>query len=714
MAYSKKILIMKRLHWLCHLLEASVFLFIVYATFSVMKGTARGTFSSSVDTNGATVLLYYIVFSNTLQALYQDKSNKMTDILRIMGLKWTSYLFSYLAVEFSAGSVFTALTCYLSVSLKGYDGDKAMKFVLSASVFLLSNIMMAFLLVSCVSNSRLGNFLAIILLIFSLAIYEVLIYTTTKWWHHLIFALIPYCSFAETLKCIYSGSADPGYAVLVIKQLVPLGINVVLVVLIKVFSESESVLTSCSSCLERKAKREESSDELLSSSVLLKAEDIYKQYGSFYALNGVTLEMSQGEIFGLLGPNGAGKTTFINILLNNLAPSSGTLRIHKNSLSTGYCPQATILFEELTPAQHLELFASIKEEAHPNLGEILEVLRLGDSRDKQAAKLSGGQRRKLTVAMAFVGKADLIVLDEPTVGMDAESRLGLWKLIRENRRDRLIVLTTQNLEEADELSDRIAILSSGTLVDHPQPSIEWKKKYGYGYKLVVEADSAAQLAHATNVVHSFVSAKPVAEHEELGKTTFNLPSPELKTYQELFAKLEEAKGVKMTLEYSTLEDAYLNVAGQKREAARPSSPKSELDILVLNGRGERGLVAQFAGLINVRWLVIKRNWKRWIESSIPLMLIFIASFVYFYDEKSYIMQYIIARVAIPFITVAYGCMLPTAIYVPVLEKQKSLIQVLEINGVNKAIYWTSYILSELVVSAIVILMTHLILFVMYL
>ena len=667
----------------------------------------------NIDTNGATVLLYYIIFSSTLQGLYQDKSNRMTDVLRIMGLKWRSYIFSYFLVEFCIGSIFTLITCYLSVEFKGYDTDKSMKFLLSASVFLLSNIALAFLLSSLISNSRLGNFLGIILLIFSLTIYEVIVHTSTKWWHYVIMYIIPYCSFGDTLKLIYRGGNDAEFLLLILAQLVPLSLTFLLFFLIESCNGTDSIfVSSLSSCIGCKEQNEERSNQLLNSNILLKVEDLYKRYGSFYALNGVSLEMYQGEIFGLLGPNGAGKTTLINILLGNVKLSYGSIQANKTSLQIGYCPQETILFEELTLIQHLELFANIKGEPHTNLNQIMQVLQLTDSKNKKASMLSGGQRRKLAVGLAFIGKESLIVLDEPTVGMDVDSRQGLWKLIRENKENRLIILTTQNLEEADELSDRIAILSSGVLVDQPQAPIQWKRKYGYGYKLIVEADKNEELSEAERIVKNITGNEAITEHEQLGKVTFNLSMPDLKAYQELFAELEEHKGLKMTLEYSTLEDAYLNIADKKSELAKTISAKSELDTLVLNSKGQSSSLAQFIGLLNIRWLVMKRNWKRWIESTVPLLLIFISGFAYFHDSKNIVLQYVASRIAAPFIAIACGCMLPTSIYTPVLEKQQKLTQILEINHVHKLIYWSSYILSELFISTISILAIHLILYIL--
>ncbi len=191
------------------------------------------------------------------------------------------------------------------------------------------------------------------------------------------------------------------------------------------------------------------------------------------ALKGIDLAVPQGSIFGLLGPNGAGKSTFINILADLVVKTSGTASIwgfdiDKNPrqarASIGVVPQELNIDPFFTPGEALELQAGLygvpKEERRTM--EILRVLGLDDKADAYARTLSGGMRRRLLVAKALVHNPPVLVLDEPTAGVDIELRKQLWDYVRElNNRGTTIVLTTHYLEEAEELCDRIAIINHG-------------------------------------------------------------------------------------------------------------------------------------------------------------------------------------------------------------------------------------------------------------
>jgi len=191
------------------------------------------------------------------------------------------------------------------------------------------------------------------------------------------------------------------------------------------------------------------------------------------ALKGIDLFVPQGSIFGLLGPNGAGKSTFINILADLVVKTSGTasiwgFNIDKNPrqarASIGVVPQELNIDPFFTPAEALELQAGLygvpKEERRTM--EILKAVGLDDKADAYARTLSGGMRRRLLVAKALVHSPPVLVLDEPTAGVDIELRKQMWDYVRElNARGTTIVLTTHYLEEAEELCDRIAIINHG-------------------------------------------------------------------------------------------------------------------------------------------------------------------------------------------------------------------------------------------------------------
>jgi ABC-2 type transport system ATP-binding protein len=205
--------------------------------------------------------------------------------------------------------------------------------------------------------------------------------------------------------------------------------------------------------------------------------DLHKTYaGGKEALKGVTFDVPRGEIFGLLGPNGAGKSTIINILAGLVVKTGGTASIWgfdidehprnaKNSI--GIVPQEIVFDPFFTPFETLELVAGLYNvpKAKRRSMELLRAVHLEDKADAYARTLSGGMKRRLLVAKAMVHSPPILVLDEPTAGVDVELRQQLWAYVRElNKRGVTIVLTTHYLEEAEELCDRIAIINHGEVI----------------------------------------------------------------------------------------------------------------------------------------------------------------------------------------------------------------------------------------------------------
>ena len=209
----------------------------------------------------------------------------------------------------------------------------------------------------------------------------------------------------------------------------------------------------------------------------IELRDLCKTYkGGKVALEGVTLDVPRGSIFGLLGPNGAGKSTTINILSGMVVKSSGSARIwgfdidehpRNAKASIGIVPQEILFDPFFTPLETLELVAGLYgvPKAQRRSMELLRAVHLEDKADAYSRTLSGGMKRRLLVAKAMVHSPPVLVLDEPTAGVDIELRQQLWSYVRElNAQGVTIVLTTHYLEEAEELCDRIAIINHGKLI----------------------------------------------------------------------------------------------------------------------------------------------------------------------------------------------------------------------------------------------------------
>ena len=205
----------------------------------------------------------------------------------------------------------------------------------------------------------------------------------------------------------------------------------------------------------------------------LSVRGLRKYYGDVHAVDGLDLTVGRGECFGLLGPNGAGKTTTIEICEGLLAADSGEVTVlglrwnHDEAAlrqRLGIQLQETQLAEKLTVEETVRLFRSFYARRRP-VDEVIALVQLGEKRSARVGKLSGGQKQRLALACAIVGEPDLLFLDEPTTGLDPQSRRQLWDLITEFKAmGRTIVLTTHYMDEAEILCDRVAIVDHGRII----------------------------------------------------------------------------------------------------------------------------------------------------------------------------------------------------------------------------------------------------------
>ena len=207
---------------------------------------------------------------------------------------------------------------------------------------------------------------------------------------------------------------------------------------------------------------------------IITIDNVCKNYKSKKALDNVCLSIKQGELFGLLGVNGAGKTTLIKILCGLTRKTSGIITINNFNLDKeidkikeiiDISPQETSVANNLTVKENLEFFANIYNNNDANtINEIVDIFNLNEVLNQRAKTLSGGYKRRLSIAIALISKPKILFLDEPTLGLDVFARRELWNIIKKLQKNITIILTSHYLEEIENLCDRVAILSNGKLL----------------------------------------------------------------------------------------------------------------------------------------------------------------------------------------------------------------------------------------------------------
>jgi ABC-2 type transport system ATP-binding protein len=312
-----------------------------------------------------------------------------------------------------------------------------------------------------------------------------------------------------------------------------------------------------------------------SHSTAIEIRDLTKGFPGVVAVDGLSLTVRRGEVFGFLGPNGAGKTTSIKMMVGLLKPTSGQVRIEGEAVEAaskgvkrkiGVCPQDIVLWERLTCMENLLLISDMyevpKKEGATNAARLLEDLKLADKKDTHAAKLSGGMKRRLNVAMALVHDPGIVVLDEPTAGLDPQSRLVVTDYIRRLKKEeeKTIILTTHMMEIADQLSDRVAIIDHGKLLALEAPE-NMKDRIGKGDVLEITLFDQTKNGRA---VEELKKMDGIQETEEIRDKIVIRALDLAGRLPGIFNSLEVigAKVLDVSLRRNSLEDVFITLTGR--------------------------------------------------------------------------------------------------------------------------------------------------------
>lgn len=378
-------------------------------------------------------------------------------------------------------------------------------------------------------------------------------------------------------------------------------------------------------------------------------KNLCKTYGKNSVVSNLSMNMFNNQITVLLGHNGAGKTTLFSMLTGMITPTSGTALINGYDIRTnmdmarssmGFCPQHNILFDELTVREHILFYSRLKglssTEANGEVEKYVRLLELETKFNEISQNLSGGMKRKLSIGIALCGQSKVVFCDEPTSGMDAASRRSLWNVLIKEKKNRVIVLTTHFMDEADILGDRIAIMVEGCLKCFGSPFF-LKKRFGIGYHLTCEKKDGCNSDFVTGSLRKYLPTLQIAAENE-SEISYLLPDDQAQLLHQMFTDLEENErklnltgyGVSLT----TMEEIFLKIGTKTDKNFAHSSSASETisitenhfnDTLLLSGGAL--LRNQALAMFMKRALCWLRSWKIFLYYNTSVSMTF-ALFVY--------------------------------------------------------------------------------------
>jgi len=323
---------------------------------------------------------------------------------------------------------------------------------------------------------------------------------------------------------------------------------------------------------------------------LISARGLTKRFGTFTAVDAIDFDVAPAEAFGFLGPNGAGKTSTMRMIGCVSPISGGELSVlgldpgrdgPRIRARIGVVPQQDTLDTELTVRENLVIygryFGMSRAECRRRADELLDFIQLTERANDPVEPLSGGMKRRLTIARALINEPDLLLLDEPTTGLDPRSRLGMWDVIRRLVREgTTLLLTTQYLDEADQLAGRIAVIDDGKVIAEGTPT-ELKASLG-GQRLLITLAEESDASAAAAALRPFAT-RPVNPNE--GGKLMELPVIASEGLATEVVRALDAAGVKVTdiaVRGASLDDVFLTLTGHKAEEDAQASTPEEVAV----------------------------------------------------------------------------------------------------------------------------------------
>jgi ABC-2 type transport system ATP-binding protein len=307
---------------------------------------------------------------------------------------------------------------------------------------------------------------------------------------------------------------------------------------------------------------------------VLKIENMSKEFGKKAVVDNLSLEINKGEIYGLLGPNGAGKSTTINCVMGLISPNSGSITFEGGKSlvewqkNIGYVPQNIAVYMDLTARENISFFCSLYgfkgDDLKKRVDYALDFVGLKDDADKKAKEFSGGMQRRLNIACAIAHSPKLIIMDEPTAGVDPQSRNHILESVKKLNRDGITVIYTSHyMEEVEFLCDKICIIDHGKVIVH---GTKEEIKQIMGNSMVIEINTSQEVKNDEQLKREIESISSVQKCEKVSSFTFNVTSDKSASIISNIVSVFDKLGldiISITTNEPSLESVFLSITGKE-------------------------------------------------------------------------------------------------------------------------------------------------------
>lgn len=681
----------------------------------------------------------------------QDRELKFRATFKLMGLRDEAYIAANLIFQFGVSLVLT--NCYLAFAFLFKPGHFGIfmsftsvgYFYLMNFVFIYSNIMLCNCFSNFIKNTKVSKelssmFVGIIAILPIMSTFKFLIgaYSNTEVDNNStidkISALFPYSPLFSAYKLnyaavTYTGKGFDFYPILILTIQ-----GVVYTLLYYITTKFLSNQSGVSLSLFKSSKRDVTSGldnslltgETIGEKKLIMIKDVVKNFGKFKALDGIKCDINTNEITCILGHNGAGKTTLINCICGIEAPSSGKITFDGYDVysgpgvlagKVGYCTAQDVLYSEMTVSEFLTFIAIMKcvDEPHKEVLRIMKKCDLMTYAGQLVKNLSGGTRRRTTIASAVIGNPQLIVMDEPSSGVDPENRRHLWALIEGLKSpNSALILTTHHLEEAEYLSNDVIILDKGKIEIRGTPT-EITHEFGIGYNIILDQlQSRSQLTDIVNEIKLVMENQPCmvedSSFETQGKVEITIPIIWKHKMGDIL-KIIEQKEAHYTIESNTLEDAFISLGEAKSHAG--AKEQIALREQIYNSIFQTRYSSNW---FRIFFALIYRRFSLFFSSLVQIfMFLYITIFpgliLWTFGSKQltstiiYILPYLIG--------VVYLLLCSFYAYLPFYERKYRMRYLLKMLGADSITYFGNLFVTDVIFSAFLIAANWGFLYIMY-